>query len=130
MDSSGNSIRIGSRGSTLALAQAAWVQKQIALRRPDLDVELVVIKTSGDRFVDASLRAIGGKGLFTKEIEDALLEGRIDIAIHSMKDLPTEIAAGLVIAAIPEREDPRDVLVSGPRNTLKTLPAGTKIGTG
>ena len=125
-----SSIRIGSRGSTLALAQAAWVQKQLAGRQPDLNVELVVIKTSGDRFVDASLRAIGGKGLFTKEIEDALLQGEIDIAIHSMKDLPTEIAAGLCIAAIPEREDPRDVLVSRDASTLKTLPAGAKIGTG
>ena len=125
-----SSIRIGSRGSTLALAQAAWVQKQLAGRQPDLNVELVVIKTSGDRFVDASLRAIGGKGLFTKEIEDALLQGEIDIAIHSMKDLPTEIAAGLCIAAIPEREDPRDVLVSRGASTLKTLPAGAKIGTG
>ena len=130
MGSSASSIRIGSRGSALALAQATWVQKQIAVRRPDLDVELVVIKTSGDRFLDASLRAIGGKGVFTREIEDALLEGKIDIAIHSMKDLPTEIAAGLVIAAIPEREDPRDVLVSRGANILKTLPAGTKIGTG
>lgn len=125
-----NTIRIGSRGSTLALAQARWVQKQIENNRPDLSVELAIIKTSGDRFVDASLRAIGGKGLFTKEIEDALLRGEIDIAVHSMKDLPTELPPGLVIAAIPEREDPRDVLVSRRGNSLKTLPAGTKIGTG
>jgi hydroxymethylbilane synthase len=125
-----SSIRIGSRGSTLALAQARWVQKQIENNRPDLRVELAIIKTSGDRFVDASLRAIGGKGLFTKEIEDALLRGEIDIAVHSMKDLPTELPPGLVMAAIPEREDPRDVLVSRRGNSLKTLPAGTKIGTG
>jgi hydroxymethylbilane synthase len=125
-----SSIRIGSRGSTLALAQARWVQKQIENNRPDLRVELAIIKTSGDRFVDASLRAIGGKGLFTKEIEDALLRGEIDIAVHSMKDLPTELPPGLVIAAIPEREDPRDVLVSRRGNSLKTLSAGTKIGTG
>ena len=125
-----SSIRIGSRGSTLALAQATWVGKQIENRRPDLSVELVIIKTSGDRFVDASLRAIGGKGLFTKEIEDALLREEIDIAVHSMKDLPTELPAGLIIAAIPEREDPRDVLVSHRGNSLKALPAGTKIGTG
>jgi hydroxymethylbilane synthase len=125
-----SSIRIGSRGSTLALAQARWVQKQIENGRPDLTVELVIIKTSGDRLVDAPLRAIGGKGLFTKEIEDALLRREIDIAVHSMKDLPTELPAGLTIAAVPEREDARDVLVSCRGNSLKELPAGTRIGTG
>ena len=124
-----SSIRIGSRGSTLALAQARWVQKRIESSRPDLSVELSIIKTSGDRLVDASLRAIGGKGLFTKEIEDALLRGEIDIAVHSMKDLPMELPPGLVIAAVPEREDPRDVLVSRGGN-LKTLSAGATIGTG
>src|ERR1044071_4462276 len=106
------SIRIGSRGSTLALVQAAAVKTAIENSDSEANVEIVIIKTSGDRFVDAPLQSIGGKGLFTKEIEDALLGKKIDIAVHSMKDLPTELPEGLVIAAIPEREDPRDALVS------------------
>jgi len=123
-------LRLGSRGSALALAQAHWVKGQIEANRPQSQVELVVIKTSGDRFVDASLQAIGGKGLFTKEIEDALLRHEIDLAVHSMKDLPTELAEGLAIAAVPEREDARDVLVTRERIGWAQLPAGMKIGTG
>jgi hydroxymethylbilane synthase len=124
------SIRLGSRGSTLALAQAHWVKARIEERRPELKVEIVVLKTSGDRFMDASLQAIGGKGLFTKEIEDALLRNEIDLAVHSLKDLPTEMAQGLALVAVPEREDARDVLVTRERTSLDRLPPGARIGTG
>ena len=105
-------IRIGTRGSALALAQAAWVKAKLEKQYPEGRVESIIIKTSGDRFVEAPVQAIGGKGIFTKEIEDALLKKEIDVAVHSMKDLPTELALGLTVAAVPEREDPRDVLVS------------------
>ncbi|OGQ84542.1 MAG: hydroxymethylbilane synthase [Deltaproteobacteria bacterium RIFCSPLOWO2_12_FULL_60_19] len=125
-----NVIRIGSRGSALALAQANWVKRRLEERYPGRRVEIVTIKTSGDRFLDASLAAIGGKGVFVKEIEDALIEKEIDIAVHSMKDLPTELAAGLVIAAVPEREDARDALVSADGRSLGSLPSGSVIGTG
>ena len=125
-----NVIRIGSRGSALALAQANWVKRRLEERFPRRRVEIVTIKTSGDRFVDASLAAIGGKGVFVKEIEDALIEKTIDVAVHSMKDLPTELAEGLVIAAVPEREDPHDALVSADGRPLSGLPSGSVVGTG
>jgi len=114
----------------LALAQAGWVRGKLEERHPGLQITTVVIKTSGDRFLETPLQAIGGKGLFVKEIEEALLRGEIDLAVHSMKDLPTENPAGLVFAAIPEREDPRDALVSSGRRALKDLPSGARIGTG
>ena len=123
-------LRLGTRGSTLALAQARWVKTQIEERRPESKVEIVVLKTSGDRFIDASLQAIGGKGLFTKELEDALLRNEIDLAVHSLKDLPTEMAQGLALVAVPEREDARDVLVTRERTSLDRLPPGARIGTG
>ena len=123
-------IRVGTRGSTLALAQSTWLQEQLSRHDGTLEVELVVIKTSGDRFVDKAVSAIGGKGVFTKEIEEALLRGEIDLAVHSMKDLPAELPAGLTIAAIPKREDARDVLVTRETGTLSKLPAGAKVGTG
>lgn len=123
-------IRIGTRGSTLAVAQAGWVREKLEERYPGLKVEIITIKTSGDRFLDSSLTAIGGKGVFVKEIEEALLRREIDLAVHSMKDLPTEIAPGLTLAAVPEREDPRDALVTWDRKTLKELPSGAKVGTG
>ncbi|HEX2229638.1 MAG TPA: hydroxymethylbilane synthase [Candidatus Binatia bacterium] len=123
-------LRIGTRGSALALAQANWVKNEIERQRPGTVVSLEIIKTSGDRFVEASLQAIGGKGVFTKEIEEALLGGEIEIAVHSMKDLPTELTPGLAILAVPEREDPRDVLVSCGGARLMELPAGARIGTG
>jgi hydroxymethylbilane synthase len=123
-------IRIGSRGSTLALVQARSVKAAIENAQPEAQVEIVVIKTSGDRFVDVPMQSIGGKGLFTKEIEDALLNKKIDIAVHSMKDLPTELPDGLTIAAIPPREDPRDVLVSRNKDKLQRLSSGSKVGTG
>lgn len=123
-------VRIGTRGSKLALAQAQWVKARLEEKYPGLDVQTVVIKTRGDRFLQTPIQAIGGKGIFVKEIEEALLQREIDLAVHSMKDLPTELPSGLVIAAIPEREDSRDVLVCRHRQALKDLPRGSKIGTG
>ncbi len=123
-------IRIGTRGSALALAQANWVKAKLAAQYPEARVELRIIKTSGDRFVDAAVQAMGGKGIFTKEIEEALLKKEIDLAVHSMKDLPTELAGGLTVAAVPQREDPRDVLVSAGGKKLAELASGARIGTG
>ena len=121
-------LKIGSRGSALALAQADWVKRK--LEESGLKVEITVIKTSGDRFVDRTIQSLGGKGIFTKEIEDALLSGEIDLAVHSMKDLPTELPKGLAIAAVPQREDARDVLVSRENIPLKNLPPGAHLATG
>jgi hydroxymethylbilane synthase len=115
---------IGSRGSQLALWQAKWIAARLAERGQETRIE--IIKTTGDKITDVPLAKVGTKGLFTKEIEEALLDGRIDLAVHSLKDLPTEIPAGLTISAIPEREDPRDALVGV---TLKNLTAGAKVGT-
>jgi len=123
-------IRIGTRGSRLALAQAGWVKRMLQERNPYLKVEMVIIKTSGDRFLTVPIGAIGGKGIFVKEIEEALVQKKIDLAVHSMKDLPTEIPTGLIIAVITEREDPRDGLVSMDQRGLKDLPSGTRVGTG
>lgn len=122
-------LRIGTRGSRLALAQATWLQREIARRFPGTESTLVRITTSGDRFVDRPLRDVGGKGLFVKEIEQALLDGAIDCAIHSMKDVPSALAADLMIAAVPPREDPRDVLISRERVPLAELPPGSRLGT-
>jgi hydroxymethylbilane synthase len=122
-------IRIGTRGSALALWQATWVKTRLENLWPGIRVELVPIKTSGDRIQDISLARVGGKGLFVKEIEDALLAGTIDLAVHSMKDLPGELPAGLAISAVPEREDPRDVLITRHGETLAELPDGTRVGT-
>ncbi len=123
-------VRIGTRRSPLALAQAEWVRGRIRERHPQAVVEVVAIRTSGDRFRDVPIEKIGAKGVFIKEIEDALLEGGIDVAVHSMKDLPTELPEGLAIAAVPEREDPRDVLISHVAGSLAELPAGASVGTG
>ena len=125
-----NRLRIGSRGSTLALVQSNWVKQQIELHYPDLAVDLSIIKTSGDLFIDRPIPAVGGKGVFTKEIEDALWRKEIDIAVHSMKDLPTELPDGLTIAAVPAREDARDVLVSKSGVKLADLPRGARVATG
>jgi hydroxymethylbilane synthase len=122
-------IRIGTRGSKLALQQSAWVRKRIAERHPGLAIELVRIKTAGDKITDVPLSQVGGKGLFVKEIEEALLRRDIDLAVHSMKDVPTELPAGLHLGAIIEREDPRDVLISREGQGLKQLPFGARIGT-
>lgn len=121
-------ITIGTRGSQLALWQAEYVRKRLNDRFPDRTIELKVIKTTGDRITDRSLVGLG-KGVFTKEIEIALLDGTIDLAVHSMKDLPTDMPDGLCIAAIPVRADPRDVLVTQSGLLLDQLPKGAKIGT-
>jgi hydroxymethylbilane synthase len=122
-------IVIGTRGSKLALWQANWVKTSILQRHPETAVELSIIKTKGDKILDVPLAKVGGKGLFVKEIEEALLDGRIDLAVHSMKDMPAEIPEGLEIGAIPEREEPRDVLITREGKPLETLPKGAKIGT-
>lgn len=123
-------LRMGSRGSMLALAQSTWVKQRIEAHYAGMEVELSIIKTSGDRFIDRPIAAVGGKGVFTKEIEDALLHREIDLAVHSMKDLPTELPAGLAIAAVPAREDARDVLVSKNNLLLADLPKGARVATG
>lgn len=123
-------LRIGTRGSALALAQASWVKEQIERAHPVRPVELQIIKTRGDSFLDTTIANIGGKGVFTKEIEDALLNGEIDLAVHSLKDLPTRLPENLIIAAVPSREDARDVLVARGNQTLAALPPASKIGTG
>jgi len=120
-------LRIGTRGSALALWQSKSVAE--ALRKGGVDTELVVIKTSGDKFQQTRFSEIGTKGVFIKELEDALMERRVDFAVHSMKDLPTEIPAGLAIAAICKREDVRDALLSSTGVSLERLPSGARIGT-
>jgi len=122
-------IRIGTRGSQLALVQSRWVQACIQRQLPDCTVELVTITTSGDRFVEQPLSLIGGKGLFVKEIEEAMQSGVIDCAVHSMKDVPGVLATGLVLAAIPPREDVRDVLITSDGRRLDQLPPGAHVGT-
>lgn len=114
----------------MALAQTRWVMDRIRTYYSDLIIEDVVIRTKADIMQDVSLAGIGGKGLFVKEIEDALLNGEIDMAVHSMKDVPAEIPDGLEIAATPEREDPRDVLIAKDRRKLEELPRGARLGTG
>src|SRR5215468_5082835 len=107
-------ITIATRGSALALWQANWVRDRLIADDPHLAVELLVLKTRGDKILDRALAEVGGKGLFVKEIEEALLDGRADVAVHSMKDLPAEIPSELMLAAVPEREDPRDALIVAP----------------
>ena len=122
-------IKIGTRGSPLALYQANWVKEQLVRADPDLKVTLLKIKTTGDKIQDAPLAKVGGKGLFVKEIEEALIRKRIDLAVHSIKDVPTEFPEGLHLAAITKREDPRDVLISKEGRGLKDLPQRAKLGT-
>jgi len=120
-------IRLGTRGSPLALCQARLVAER--LERAGTTVSIVPMRTEGDRRLDAHLGAIGGKGLFVREIEEALLVGMIDVAVHSLKDLPAELPAGICLAAYPEREDARDVLVAREGGGLEDLPTGAAIGT-
>ena len=121
-------LRLGTRGSALALWQANWVKGELERHWPGLKVELVTIKTTGDKILNVPLADVGGKGLFTKEIDDALLANRIDIAVHSMKDIPFMLPAGIEFGAIPEREDPRDAWISNGRK-LGDLPPAAVIGT-
>ena len=123
-------IKIGTRGSKLALTQANFVAEKIKKIMPETDIEISVIKTSGDIMQDISLLKIGGKGVFVKEIEDALLSNTIDLAVHSMKDVPTEIPAGLEFAAILQREDARDILASRDNRKIEQMLKGARIGTG
>lgn len=120
---------IGTRGSPLALAQTHAVVGLLTRAHPHVRFTLERIRTQGDRVLDQALPAIGGKGLFTAEIEQALLSGRVHLAVHSLKDLPTAVPAGLCIAGVPPREDPRDVLVSRSGKSLANLPHGTRVGT-
>ena len=124
----GRDIHIGTRGSKLALWQAHWVRSELLKTHPSISVHIRVIKTKGDKILDVPLAKVGGKGLFVKEIEDALLEGEVDLAVHSMKDMPAELPEGLIIGAIPPRENPQDVLVSK-KGCLSDLPQNARIGT-
>lgn len=122
-------IIIGTRSSKLALWQAEYVKKQLENKYKELKVELKLMTTKGDKILDAPLAKIGGKGLFTKELEAAMLAGNIDIAVHSLKDMPTEVPAGLVISAITKRFDAGDAMVSNKYKNLTELPAGARVGT-
>ncbi len=123
-------LRLATRGSDLALAQSGWVAKRVE-KTLGVAVELLPVRTTGDRLTEVSLAEYGGKGLFVKEIEEALLEGRADLAVHSAKDLPAKTPEGLRLAAFPERADPRDAFLSGGRwSCLAEVPAGRSIGTG
>lgn len=123
-------LRIGTRASQLALWQANWVKSELEKKHPGLEVTLTKIKTQGDKILDVPLAMVGGKGLFVKEIEEAMLRGEIDIAVHSMKDVPTFFPEGLALRCITEREDPRDIVVlrSGFKS-FRDLPQGARIGT-
>jgi hydroxymethylbilane synthase len=124
-------IRIGSRGSALALWQAEYIKARLAEAHAGLDVEIEIIQTTGDKITDVPLSKIGDKGLFTKELDRALLDGRVNLAVHSLKDVPTHLESGLVLAAVDQREDPSDALIAAPGvpGKLMELPAGARIGT-
>ena len=120
-------LRIGSRGSQLALWQANHISA--LLRKRGHEAEIEIIKTTGDKITDVALAKVGTKGMFTKEIEEALADGRVDLAVHSLKDLPTELSSGFEIAAITKRENPRDVFVSNKHKSIDELPRGARVGT-
>ncbi len=122
-------IKIGTRASLLAVTQSTWVGNRIEEQYPGTTVELVRITTKGDKILDVPLAKVGGKGLFVKEIEDALLDGRVDLAVHSMKDVPTELPPALHVAIVPEREVPVDAFISARYGSIDELPAGAVIGT-
>ena len=122
-------IKIGTRASLLAVTQSTWVKQQIERQHPGTTVELVKIVTKGDKILDVPLAKVGGKGLFVKEIEDALLDGQVDLAVHSMKDVPAELPQGLHVAIVPEREVPYDAFVSVKHKNLAELPQGATVGT-
>ena len=124
-----STVVLGTRGSKLAVQQSEWVQAQLHALAPHVTVTLRRIQTSGDKILDVPLAQIGGKGLFVKEIEEALLSCEIDLAVHSMKDVPTELPEGLAILCVPPREDPRDALISRDGKSFMDLPRGARIGT-
>ena len=124
-------LRIGSRGSKLALTQTGLIEKSLKESHPGLETEIIIIKTKGDLILDKPLNEIGDKGLFVREIEEALLHHKIDLAVHSLKDMPAEQPSGLEMAITPEREDPRDLFVSfHGAKSLKDLPPGAVVATG
>ncbi|MCI5131965.1 MAG: hydroxymethylbilane synthase [Candidatus Electrothrix sp. EH2] len=122
-------LRIGTRASMLAVTQSNWIKKQIEQQYPDTSVELVKIVTKGDKILDVPLAKVGGKGLFVKEIEDALLDERVDMAVHSMKDVPAELPEDLEVAIVPKREIPQDAFVSVTYKNIDALYQGAVIGT-
>src|SRR4051794_25051513 len=124
-----STVRIGTRGSPLARWQAEWVTARLRALHPGLVVELVEIKTHGDRDRNSPLAAIGGVGLFTKEIQRAVGDGSVDVAVHSLKDLPTQGPAGLILGAVPTREDVADALIAPVHQSLDALPPGARVGT-
>jgi hydroxymethylbilane synthase len=122
-------LKIGTRGSKLALAQSTWVKEEVESRYSHVQVELVRIRTKGDKIIDSPLSKLGGKGLFVKEIEDALLRREVHVAVHSMKDVPSELPGELMLSVFPWREDPSDALISEEDRTLEELPRGARVGT-
>ncbi len=124
-----DTLIIGTRGSLLALRQSETIQTLLERLWPELRVRLEIIKTTGDKIQDVPLAKVGGKGLFVKEIEEALMDGRVDLAVHSMKDVPSELPEPLELAVVPKREDPRDVFVSERWDRLEDLPEGAVVGT-
>jgi hydroxymethylbilane synthase len=122
-------IVVGTRKSPLALTQTEWVLKQLKQHYPDLEIGMEKIVTKGDRILDVTLSKVGGKGLFIKEIEQAMYDRKIDFAVHSLKDMPTEMPEGLILAAITHREDPRDVVITRDGRGFAELPTGAKVGT-
>lgn len=124
-----SSLRIATRKSPLALWQARYVREALLARHPDLEVELLTMTTQGDKILDTPLAKVGGKGLFVKELEMGMLEGRADLAVHSMKDVPVDFPPGLGLAAILPREDPRDALISNNFTSIDQLPQGARVGT-
>ena len=129
-DTFSKKLTIGTRGSPLALWQAHWIKSQLESLHGDLTVDLVKIKTSGDKIQDVPLAKVGGKGLFTKEIEESMLRYETDIAVHSMKDVPVKFPPSLTLSVVTEREDPRDALIARNGLKLNTLPKGARVGTG
>lgn len=123
------SLKIGTRGSLLALAQSTMIKNQIEKQHPGVSVELVKIVTKGDKILDVPLAKVGGKGLFVKEIEEALLAGEVDLAVHSMKDVPAELPESLHIGIVTKRENPHDAFISNKSKTVMDLPVSAKVGT-
>jgi hydroxymethylbilane synthase len=122
-------VKIGTRASLLAMAQSTNIKNLIEKQYPDVTVELVKIVTKGDKILDVPLAMVGGKGLFVKELEDAMLQNEVDLAVHSMKDVPAELPDGLHLGIITKREDPRDAFISNDYSTIFDLPSGAKVGT-
>ncbi|MDL1959155.1 MAG: hydroxymethylbilane synthase [Deltaproteobacteria bacterium] len=125
----GKKLQLGTRKSALALAQSNWVKEEIETHWPEINVDLVKFTTKGDKILDVPLAKVGGKGLFVKEIEDALLRKNADIAVHSLKDVPSDLPEGLEVTIFPSREDPRDALISRAKLRLEELPEGARVGT-